>query len=188
MCNAIGQMTQIKIILTIILFSFSLVSFGHQDLISRPKTFVFIFKNKDTIKLNSSDKDKIKKYSVDIATKKIDLISAEIIFDHGERAIIKRTADKWASIKLIDDKKEVSVPVTTLNKIPEIQFETINLLWDGTYEKAFTASYFYLSFHIIDKKSNSKNPLLRLFFSDKNYTNAKVTRQIDETTCKESDF
>jgi hypothetical protein len=175
-------MNQTKNILTILLFFIVSFSFAHKDRISLPKTFIFVFKNKDTVKLNSADKDLIIKYSTDIANKKVDLTFAQIIFEDGEKAIFKRTADKWTSILLVDGKNQVTVTVPTLNKIPEIHFETIGLLWDWNFKKAFSASYFFLQFDIGNEKAFNEYPKLELFFSDNKYKKANLNRQIDEHT------
>ena len=181
-------MNQTKNILTILLLFIVSFSFAHKDRISLPKTFIFVFKNKDTVKLNSADKDLIIKYSTDIANKKVDLTFAQIIFEDGEKAIFKRTAGKWTSISLVDGKNQVTVPASTLNKIPEIRFESIGLLWDGTYKKAFSASYFYLQFDIGNEKAFNEFPQLELFFADNKYKKANLTRQIDENTSQDTYF
>lgn len=181
-------MNQTKNILTILLLFFVSFSFAHKDRISLPKTFIFVFKNKDAVKLNSVDKDLISKYSADIANKKVDLTYAQIIFEDGEIAIFKRTADKWTSISLTDGKEIVSVPAPTINKISEIHFESLGLLWDGTYKKPFTASYFYLKFDIGNEKAFNKYPQLELFFSGQKYTKANITRQISDDTQQDSPF
>jgi hypothetical protein len=177
-----------KKLLTILLFSCSLALFGHKDRVSRPTSFVFTFSNKEIIKLTNVDKDKIKKYSDDIVNNNVDLVSAEVTFEDGEKAVFKRLANKWVSILLVDGKKEVTVPDATLNKIPEIHFETIDLLWDGTYKNAFSAEYFYLRLDIGKEKSFNQYPELELFFSGKKYTKANLVRQIDENTTQDSDF
>jgi hypothetical protein len=177
-----------KFILAILFFTYSLVSPGHKDRISRPKTFIFILKNMDTVKIDGADKDKISKYSAEIIDKKVDLISSEIIFQGGERAVFKRISDKWTNISLIDGKKRVTVPDMTLNKIPEIHFETVTLLWNGTYKNPFSADYFYLRFDIGKEKAFNEYPQLELFFADSKYTRGNLTRPIDENTSQDSGF
>ena len=181
-------MNRVKNMSTILALVAILYSFEHKDRISLPKSFVFVFKNKVTIQLSTTDKNLIGKYSSDIVNKKVDLTFAEIIFDYGEKAIFKKTAEKWTSISLADGKEIVSVPATTLDKIPEIHFESIGLLWDGTYKKAFSASYFYLQFDIGNEKSFNKYPQLELLFADKKFKKANLTRQIDKNTSQESQF
>ncbi len=181
-------MNQTKNILTIFLLFIASPSFAHKDRISSPKTFTFVFNDKDTVKLTSTDKDLISKYSADIANKKADLAFAQIIFEGGEKAIFKRTADKWTTISLVNGKNQVTVPDSTIYKIPEIHFETIGLIWDGAAKKPFSASYFYLKFAIGRKKEFNEYPQLELFFSGRKYIKANIIRQISDDAQQDSLF
>jgi len=177
-----------KTILTILFFTYSFVSFGHKDRISFPKTFVFVFKNMDTVKINGADKDRVAKISADIVNKKIDLISAEIIFQSGEKVAFSITADKWTSILVVDGNKVVPIPARTLDKIPAVHFETFELLWDGNSKKAFSANYFYLRFDIEKEKDFYDHPHITLIFENLKYKRGLLTRQMDKDALLDSDF
>jgi hypothetical protein len=181
-------MKKIRIILTFLLaLNFSGV-FAHRDRIERPITYRFVFQNQNLIVLSNPSDSVLKVYSNDIENGKRKLISAELLFSTGEILTFKNDGAKWTEISISYDKKVINIPNRIIEKISEIHFMTIALLWDGIDKNAFDASYFYIRFDIGTKKSFNKYPYLELFFRSKTFNGAKITRQINENSTQWADF
>jgi hypothetical protein len=189
MCNAKTRpMRKIKTILTLLFALNFFVAFAHKDRIERPKTYQFIFQNKDTIRLDNPNDSILKAYSDDIVYGKRKLVNAELFFATGETMTFKNDGKKWTEMIITDGKKVISIPDTTIEKISEIHFATIALLWNGDDKQAFGASYFYIRFDIGTGKYFSKYPELSLSFSGQKFSKAIVWRQITENSEQWKDF
>jgi hypothetical protein len=181
-------MRQIKTILTIIFFLSFLGAYPNKDRGSIPVTFIFIFQNNDTTKLNNPSDSLLRIYSDDIINHRKELIKTELSFKSGEILTLKTEGSRWTSIIISDGKMEISIPDTIIEKISEIHFNTVWLAWSSNSEKAFTAGYFYLRFEIGKERSFYHYPELKLYFSEQKYTKATITRQVDINKRRDSDF
>jgi len=181
-------MRKIRIILTLVFALNFFFAFAHKDRIERPTTFRFVFQNQDVITLDNPSDSVLKVYSSEIVSGKRKLETVELLFSTGETLIFKNNGKKWTEINILYGKKIVSIPNTTIEKISEIHLATVALLWDGNYEKAFIASYFYIRFEVGTEKSFDKYPYLELFFRNKTFEKAKITRQTSERSYQWTDF
>jgi len=164
-------------------------SYANKDRIERPRIYIFIFENGDTIRLNSSDYTKLKAYNSGIILHKKKLIKAELEFETGE--ILTFESDRnnnWTHIKLSNKKNELEFPKSTLKKISEIHFSSVALLWNGSDKDAFSAEYSCIQFDITAEKSFDKFPYLQLRFADKKFTNALIWRQTSQNSTQGDDF
>jgi hypothetical protein len=127
-------------------------------------------------------------YNDDIVNEKRKLINAELLFSTGEILTFKNNGAKWTDINISYNKKVISIPESTIEKISKIHFMTIALLWDGRDKKAFNANYFYIRFNIGTEKSFNKYPYLELFFSNQIFDKTNIIRQISENSAQWADF
>ena len=181
-------MRKITTILTLIFALNFFVAFAHKDRIERPTTYQFVFQNKDTIKLSNPSDSLLKSFSDHIVNGKRKLQSAELFFATGETMTFKNDGKKWTDIKITDGKKVISIPDTTIEKISEIHFASIALLWDGNDKQAFSASYFYIRFDIGIEKAFDKYPELNFSFSDQKFSKSIVWKQISENSKQWTDY
>ena len=172
-------------ILTLI-FAWTSVS-AHKDRIEKPKTYKLTFLDGQTITLNN-DNSNLTTYCKDIVEGKRKLIKAELTFATGETLTFESDGDKWTKIQIADKKKEIIIPDSTLKKIPVVHFQTIALLWDGSDEKAFSASYSYVRFDIGHEKSFNEYPELHLSFSDKEFAKSEVWQKTSENSKQRADY
>jgi len=184
----IGQMRLLIKPLTILTFILAWTSvYAHKDRIEKPKTYRLTFQDGHNVTLHNTD-NSLTTYCNDIVNGKRKLIKAELIFSTGETLTFEGNGSKWTSIHIADNKNKIYVPDLTIEKIPVIHFQTIALLWDGRDEKAFKASYFYISFDIGNEKAFNEYPELHLSFSDNKYVNSEVWRQTSENSKQRGDL
>lgn len=174
--------------MTYLLFLSFFSASAHQDRIERPKTYTFVFQNNDTVRLYNPSVSLLKQYSDDIINHKRKLIKAELHFETGETLIFTHDGNKWTSIKISNGKTEMAAPDTTIEKISEIHFVSVALLWDGNYTQAFSASYFYIQFDMGIEKSFDIYPELNLIFRENKFSNSMIWRQISDNSKQIIDF
>lgn len=162
--------------------------YAHKDRIERPVQFKFVFDNQDTLILNNTEKASLDSISAEIVNGKKNLTVAILSFETGEQIVYKYNDSKLDAIKIVDNKKILNVPKETVDKLQEIHFESIALLWDGRDKKAFSASYFMIQFNIGTKQDFGKYPYVQLNFSDMKFTNAIIWRQISENSKQWNDL
>lgn len=178
-----------KIVLLSFLFAFNFsVAFAHKDRIERPKTYQFIFQDKDTVKLDNPSDATLKIYNDDIVNGNRKLMNVQLLFATGETISMKNNGTEWTEMNITNGKKVISIPYATIKKIPQIHFMTIGLLWNGDYKRSFEANYFYIRFDIGKEKSFDQYPNLELNFSDRKYKSAEIWRQVSENAKQESNF
>lgn len=177
-----------KALLILLLGLSSHLSFAHKDRIEKPRIYLFIFHNQDTIKLNNPSDSLLTAFNDDILRGKKKLIQADLFFDTGERMTFHSNGTHWTSIKISDGKNQISIPDTVAKKIPEIQFSSVALLWGDSDKKAFSSSYFHIRFYIGTEKAFDKYPELQLFFSKQQFSKSTIWRQINENTRQWSYF
>jgi uncharacterized protein YccT (UPF0319 family) len=190
MCNA---KTNPKMKITTFLLSFYLVfncsiAFAHKDRIERPKTYQFIFHDKDTIKLNNPSEAILKKYNEDIISGKRKLLNVLLLFATGEVINMKNNGKEWTEMNISNGTIAIDVPNAILKKISQIHFTTIALLWNSDNDKSFDSNYFYIQFDIGREKSFNHYPYLELNFTNSKYKKAEIWRQVSDKAKQRSDF
>jgi hypothetical protein len=148
---------------------------AHKDRIERPTTMKFLFENGAHVNLTNADKSEIESYSKDILKGNRILRTAELKFATGETIIFTYEHSVLASITITAGKKEAIVPKTTIDKIKDICFNTIALLWDGREQKAFSSSYFYIQFNVGKSALFNSYPYIELFFEKGGFSRAKIS-------------
>lgn len=152
--------------------------YAHKDRIERPIHFKFIFENQETLIFKNTDKLSLDSISKKIITGEKKIVLAILSFKTGEKMEFKYVESKLDHIKIIDNKKKLIVPKLTINKLQEIHFSSIALLWDGRNKKAFSANYFIIQFNISVKLNFGKYSYVQLSYSNMKFTNAIIWRQI----------
>ena len=175
-------MKQILIILTSILTLATTNIYAHKDRIERPIEYIFIFQNNDTFTIKSQNDSLLQSINLDIVNHKRELVETQLSFETGEKIIFKYENSKMTSIRIERDNTKIFVPKETIEKITEVHFLTISLLWDGDYKKAFEASYFYIQFDMGTEKSYDKYPYVQLSFLDNEFSKSIIWRQINENS------
>jgi hypothetical protein len=177
-----------QILFILIFISCSLSLLANKDRIERPKTYTFIFQNKDTVFLDSPNDSVLKSYTQNIIIRKKYLVEAYLTFKTGETLILKGNGNEWTSIKIKINNREIEVPGKILRKISEIHFGSVALLWNGLYESASAAEDFHIQFDMGVQKSFEKYPYLQFFFTIKAFREANIWRQVDERSTQWSKF
>lgn len=171
----------------VLLFSLSFV-YAHKDRIEKPKIYRFIFQGNDTINLSNPNDSLLKVYCDQIINHKKYLIEVQLTFNTKEKLNFNYKNNKLETIRIFNKDVVFIVPKETINKISEINFQTLAFLWDGNYKSAFEANYFYIQFDIGTEKSFDKLPYVQLFFSGKKFSKSIIWRQISENTKQWEDF
>jgi hypothetical protein len=162
--------------------------FAHKDRIEKPKTYKLTFQDGQTVSFDNTDNSSLISYGNDIANGKRKLVKAELSFRTGEILTFEGDGSKWTRIQIADSKNQIDVPNVTTEKIPIIHIQSIALLWDGRDEKAFKASYFYVSVDIGTEKPFNRHHELHLFFFDKKFSKSEVWRQTSENSKQRAEF
>jgi hypothetical protein len=175
------------IILTVMILLVE-TTFLHQDRIERPANIQFVFENQDPINLNTKDSSLVKLYCKEILKGKKRLRECLLSFETGETVLFQYMNSLLAKIKLTDGKKELHIQKEVVNKIKEIHYQTVALLWNGRCKNALEAGYCYIQFEIGTAKSYGKYPYVQLFFKDMNLFKPTICRPISENAVQSSDF
>ncbi|MCR4029226.1 MULTISPECIES: hypothetical protein [Flavobacterium] len=177
---------KIKNILAILLFMSFGVIHAHKDRIERPKSFVFVLSSKKAIRFNSND-SKLEKFCDEVISGKQKILGAKLFYETGEVVTIVTKGKKWNLLRITFNEKSIDVPQKILNKIPEIRFQTLNLLWSGE-SNAFDSSYCYLEFEIGVKQMFGEFPSLHLFFENMRFSKSEIYFKISEDSTQIKNF
>ena len=171
---------------------FFLVAFiqghAHKNRIERPQKYRFIFQTKDTVYIRSSRDSLLKVCSNDIINRKRQLIEAQLTFNTGEILTFSFDDTTCKTIRIARKKKALFVPESTTQKISEIHFQSVALLWSSHYHNAFTAANFYIAFDIGTEKLFDKYANLQLHFSENKFSKATVGKPVSENSTKSFTF
>ncbi len=81
-------------------------------------------------------------------------------------------------------KADYAVPQAECAKLRDIHFETIALLWNGSYKSAAGANYFYLRFQMgtEEAKTFDELPTVEVMFLDKKFEQVIVRKKTSQDT------
>lgn len=179
-------MKALKIIFLIFLFfNFSSI-YAHKDRIERPTNFIFVLSDKKAVRFNSNDL-KLEKFCDEINSGKQKIRGVKLFYETGECVTVVSNGKKWNLIRITFKGKSVYVPQSILQKIPEIRFRTLNLVWSGE-SNAFDSSYCYLEFEIGTKRMFGEFPYLHLFFEDMEFSKSEIYFKTNENSTQIKDF
>jgi hypothetical protein len=162
---------------------FSLLTFGsiyaHKDRGEYPKSIKFIFIDKEVLVL-SYDDSRLKNICDEIISGKRKLTEVYVTYKTGEVISAKFNGKNWTSISILYKNKRVFVDKNILEKIKEIHFSTLTLSWSSDYDKAFSSSYFIISFDMGSELFYDEFPNVQLFFNKQVFSKAQVWKQISK--------
>ena len=157
-----------------VLLLFSIVSaHAHLNRTEKPKSFVFIFQNKDTLQFSTPTDSLLNAYSLYIVENRKRLTEARLTFKDGETITFTANKKKWTSIKVSDGNHDIAMPDSALQKITEINFATVAIVWSGSEGRPFGTGYFYIRFDTGRGKELKEYSLLKLIIT--NYQFSKFT-------------
>ncbi|MDA6068874.1 hypothetical protein NJT12_04495 [Flavobacterium sp. AC] len=162
---------------------FSLLAFAsiyaHKDRGEYPKSVKFIFDDKETLVLNYDD-SRLGNICDEIISGKRKLTEAYVTYKTGEVVNVKFDGENCTSIDIMCKNKRVFVEKNILKKIKGIHFSTLTLSWSSDYDKAFSSSYFTISFDMGTERFYDEFPNVQLFFKKQVFSNAEVWKQISK--------
>lgn len=141
-------------------------AFGHVDRIERQETLPVSFK--------SGDRQE----------------TLAVSFKSGERATFVVSNSVVTAITLRIGSADYAVPTAECAKLRDIRFESVSLLWNGSYKSAAKADYFYLRFDMgaDSARAFGELPKVQLMFRDRKFGGTKVTRKITHNTWQRSEL
>jgi hypothetical protein len=160
----------------------------HKDRIERVRMVQFVFQNHDTVNVDAKNQKALELYSKHIIQGERILIAACAYFGTGEKVLIEYENLRPSVIKIVEGRNEGVVPKSTIDNIKEIHFHTIALLWEGSYERATDASYYYIQFDVGEKKIHGRYPSVALTFQKHAFIKASIEIQISRNSSQRSDL
>ncbi len=105
-------------------------------------------------------------------------------FKTGETATLAISDSAIASVTLHVGAADYTVPQGVCAKLRDIRFETVSLLWNGSFECASKADYFYLRFDMGSERARSfgELPRVQLRFRDAKFADATVMKKSAKDT------
>lgn len=166
-----------SILIFIFLFG-HLTFYANKDRMSKPISFKFIYANNEIINLINPTELEVTKYSDEIIKHEKNLIEAKIVFDTGEELTFKYNGTNWTSITIKYKRKIIYIPNKIIEKIPEVNFQSIFLVWSNEKKKAFKANYFIIEFDIGKEKGKLTN--LQISFDKRKYSSCVGLKQLSD--------
>jgi hypothetical protein len=176
------------------LFSLLLLSFTelfsptiHKDRIEKPVSIRFVFAGTDTIVLNNFSDPRLVQINKEIAKQKKQISEAQVSFKTGEKITFSKLGSVFVKIQIKYNEEVAQVPNDIVEKISVINFQSLELLWDGRDQNAFDASYFYIRFQLGVKKRFPINSL-QIHFNGIDFKKVEVSRQDNARTWSHHKF
>jgi len=109
-------------------------------------------------------------------------------FESGESVTFTVSDSTVKALTIRIGKSVHSVPQSECAKLHDIRFDSIMLLWNGSYKTSGAADYFYLDFDMgLDiARSFGQLPRVRLLFRNGKFSKASVKKRIAEDTWQDS--
>lgn len=114
--------------------------------------------------------------------------SLTVSFKTGERATFVISNSVVTAITLHIGSTDYAVPPVECAKLQDIRFESVALLWNGSYKSAATAEYFYLRFDMGAESARvfGELPRVQLMFRGRKFEEASITRKTAQDTWQHS--
>jgi hypothetical protein len=103
-------------------------------------------------------------------------------FKTGERVAFSISDASVSAIALRIGTADFSVPEKECAKLRDIRFDTVSLVWNGSFASAAKADYFSLEFEMGKENARAfgELPRVRLMFRDGKFTGSAVTKKIGQ--------
>ncbi|MDB5226661.1 MAG: hypothetical protein JWN78_854 [Bacteroidota bacterium] len=156
------------------------MSSAHQDKMERPQYFTFIYKNGDTTSLRNPSDSLLRAINADIESHKKNITEAQLVFRTTEKIVFKYESYKVSTIRMVVNNKEYMIEKNRTNKIPQIFYQSVGVMWDGVEKNAFKSSFFYIQFHTGPEKFFHTYPFVQLKFLDHQLIKSILWKQVNE--------
>ncbi|HTY87410.1 MAG TPA: hypothetical protein VMB80_08090 [Candidatus Acidoferrum sp.] len=111
-----------------------------------------------------------------------------VSFKTGERVIFAVSNTAITAITVRVGTNDHTVPPGECAKLQDVHFETVTLLWNGSYTSAAEADYFYLQFDMgaANAKVFDELPRVQLMFRGAKYERATITKKVGKDSWQDS--
>ena len=114
--------------------------------------------------------------------------SLTISFKTGDRATFVISNSVVTAITLHIGYADYAVPATECAKLRDIRFDSVTLLWNGSYKSAAEADYFYLRFDMGAESARAfgELPRVQLMYHAGKFEETTVTKKTAQDTWQDS--
>ncbi len=114
--------------------------------------------------------------------------SLTISFKTGDRATFVISNSVVTAITLHIGSADYAVPAAECAKLRDIRFDTVTLLWNGSYKSAAEADYFYLRFDMGTQSARAfgELPRVQLMYRAGKFAETTVTKKTAQDTSRDS--
>ena len=111
-----------------------------------------------------------------------------VSFKTGDRATFVISNSVVTAITLHIGSSDYAVPAAECAKFRDIRFESVTLLWNGSYKSAAEADYFYLRFDMGTESARAfgELPRVQLMFRAGKFDETTVTKKTAQDTWQDS--
>ena len=111
-----------------------------------------------------------------------------VSFKTGERATFIISNSVLTAITLHIGSVDYAVPAAECTKLRDVRFESVALLWNGSYKSAAEADYFYLRFDMGAESARAfgELPRVQLMFHDRKFEKTSVTNKTAQDTWQDA--
>ena len=109
-------------------------------------------------------------------------------FKTGDRVTFTLSGAVITAVALHVGSVDYGIPATDCAKLHDIHFESISFLWNGSYQSAAEADYFYLRFDMGAESTRAfgELPRVELKFRDGKFVEATITKETAQGTWETS--
>jgi hypothetical protein len=111
-----------------------------------------------------------------------------VSFKTGEQATFVISNSVVTAITLHIGSTDYPVPAAECAKLRDIRFESVTLLWDGSYKSAVEADYVYLRFEMGTESARAfgELPQVQLMFRGRKFEETTIRRKKAQNTWQDS--
>ena len=111
-----------------------------------------------------------------------------VSFKTGDRATFVISNSVVTAITLHIGSADYAVPAAECAKLRDVRFESVALLWNGSYKSAAEADYFHLRFDIGAESARAfgELPRVQLMFHNRKFERTSVTKKTAQDTWQDS--
>ena len=113
--------------------------------------------------------------------------SFTVRFESGESVTFTISEATITALSIRIGKSVHSVPKSECAKLRDVRFDSIMLLWNGSYKTAAVADYFYIQFLMGSEteRESGRLPLVRVVFRSGKFWKVSVMKIVEEDTSQE---
>jgi hypothetical protein len=114
--------------------------------------------------------------------------SLTINFETGDRATFVVSNSVITAINLHIGSTDYAIPANECAKFRDIRFDSVRLLWNGSFKSAAEADYFYLRFDMGTERARAFGdlPRVQLMYRAGKFEGATITKKTAQNTWQDS--